>query len=363
MLLALLAACTPQAEATPAVAGPARVELPRGPAAVALAAIGPDVRSAPLDWGGLPLSDDAADWARPGTWSAWAEAVRAEAAARGADPLRASRLALVARLQGRDDDAWEHFANLAGAPEHAAALLPLFLPGVAPAELVSLERHAGAAVGRLPDGVVLRPAPPPQSRHAEEVRLGYPTIERRSMRIDGLEIGAARVDFVVALESDGIQVDVTHKSGGQAKFFVCLPELPDFAIFVQYDDWVRQDTVGVPLEITVAPGDETHSLFGRFEPRRIAWPTELPTRASHALAKDGLVLRLASDDPRLARAAAASVGLARLLDAPCRVETEPEPRVPGVRIELADDPSGRKWGSILSLAERWALAHPSNAQR
>ncbi|MBI5432410.1 MAG: hypothetical protein HZA52_06250, partial [Planctomycetes bacterium] len=312
----------------------------------------------------------APEWRIAATWVDWADAVRAEARGRGLDPARATRLALVARLQGRDDDAWDHFASLAEHPEHAAALLPLFLPGVAPAELVALAPQGGQrgpCVPPLADGVVLRPAAPPPSTRAADVRLGYPTIERRSMRVDELTIGAARVRLTVALESDGVQVDVAHLGGGPAKLRVLLPELPDFEIYVQYDDWVRQDGVGSALEIELAPGDEPHSLFGRFQPRRVAWPTELPTRASHALANDGLVIALSADDPRLALVRAASDGLARLIEAPCRVEAlardsgslDRARLGASVRIDLSDDASGRKWSSILSLAERWALAHPS----
>lgn len=350
-----LAACAQD----PAAADSARgLELPRGPAAAALSRIGTETRAAQLDWGGLPLESDAALWRAAATWADWAESVRAESLARGVQPERTARLALVARLQARDDDAWDHFAALAEHPEHANALLPLFLPGVAAGELARLPRWRGRCVAPLPDGVLLTPAAPAPSVPAAEVRLGYPVIERRSMRIDDLEIGAARVRFVVALESDGVQVDVTHVGGGAAKLYVLLPELPDFEIYVQYDDWVRQDAVGVPLEIELAPGDETHSLFGRFQPRRITWPTELPTRPSHELSHDGLVLRLDADDPRFALVSAASEGLARLIEAPCRVETGRTPEGPGVSVELADDSSGRKWSSILSLVERWALAHP-----
>jgi hypothetical protein len=142
---------------------------------------------------------------------------------------------------------------------------------------------------------------------------------------------------------------------------VLLPELPDFEIYVQYDDWVRQETVGVPLQIDLAPGDETHSLFGRFRPRRIAWPTELPTRASHALAHDGLVLVLDESDERAPIRRAATDGLARLIGAPCRIEARTASTPGAVRIDLSEDTSGLKWSSILSLAERWALAHPAEA--
>ncbi|MCE9593948.1 MAG: hypothetical protein K8S98_07135 [Planctomycetes bacterium] len=336
-----------------------RVELPKGPAAVALAATPDDVRSAKLAWSGLPLSGDAPEWRQATTWSAWAEALRAEAHARGADPQRVTRLALFARLTGRDDDAWDHFAALKGAPEQAAALLPLFLPGVQATELLALDEHSGACVGPLRDGVLLSPAAPPPSVAAADVRLGYASIERRAMSLDELRIGAAVVRLQVSLESDGVQIDLTHKSGGAATVRVLLPELPDFEIYVQYDDWVRQEAVGVPLQVALAPGDETHSLFGRFRPRRIAWPTELPTRASHALASDGLVLVLDEHSARAPVLRAATDGLARLIEAPCRVEPLASSTPGAVRIDLSEDADGRKWSSILSLAERWALAHPS----
>src|SRR5688500_7402751 len=102
---------------------PAGITLPAGPAARAFKSVKPDTAPARLELKALPPWPDGAAWNDSATWLAWAEDVRAEARAERADPARRARLCVFARAQNRSDDAWDHFAALAGEPTWCAALL------------------------------------------------------------------------------------------------------------------------------------------------------------------------------------------------------------------------------------------------
>lgn len=304
LLLTLLAAvqAAPIAE---------RVELPPGPAREALAnaelpAWRPLPRPDPGCWiGRLPppcYDVDYADdgWQLAETWCAWASRL----AERPSDePQARADLARLALLQSRWDDAWAH---LAAAPEPELVLLTL-LPGVPPGE-------ADERKDALPDGVVLTPAPPPPSPDA---RPGFWDVREAWVR--GLRVGEAVLDVRVAIEPEGVQVDLEHVSGGAARLAVKLPEPEGFEIRVEYVDWLRQDALGLPLEVVVKPGDEPHSLYGRVLPRRPAWPTAAPEHVPAAIEEGGLALLVDdADDPERERLDA----VARALGHGCRLVSE-----------------------------------------
>lgn len=332
-----------------------RVELPEGPAGRAFASVSPTTTSASLPGGQVWAGDfDAPAWRSSAAWEAWSSAVRAEAQATPSDDSRAARRATLARIalaQGRWDDAWDHFAATGADPAICAALLPAFLPGVD-----STAASTGGIPGPLPEGTLLRPAIPPPSVPAAQVALGRNWIERRTMRVDGLEVGAARLAMTVTLQSDGIQVDFDHQAGGATRVLVRLPEPADFQLRVEYIDWMRQDEVGRALELSISPGDETHSLFGRFRPRTLPWPTQLPAQLSRALADHGLALCFEGNDPDVALYRSASAALAAALELPVRADLGLERPFAGVRIDLSDRTlARRKLLGVLTLAERWAL--------
>ncbi|MBK8179442.1 MAG: hypothetical protein IPK67_11260 [Planctomycetes bacterium] len=345
---------------TPAPSAVAGVTLPPGPAARAFAGVGPATEPARLSADGPA----APDWSRPEGWNRWAEAVGAEARGAQSDPTRRAALARAALSQGRYDDAWDHFAATGGDPPVAAALLPRFFPGVgepgvqeAPAAAVDFLADArGGLPGPLPDGVLLRPSVPPPSLPAAQVALGRNWIERREMRLEGLRVGASTLAMRVALQSDGIQVDFDHRGGGPARVRVILPEPADFEVRVAYVDWMRQDERGGILEVNLAPGDETHSVFGRLRPRALPWPTQLPARLSQGLADHGLALCFPPEAPDGAMFRAAAPGLAAVLGLSVRVEAAREFSFPGVRVDLEDPAlARRKLLGIVTLAERFAL--------
>ena len=327
----------------------AAVSLPPSPAARAFASVGPKTKPASLP--ALPIGDlDSPAWRSADAWSDWATAVRAEARADSPDAQRRARLARIALAQGRWDDAWDHFASTGSEPGVCAALLPQFLPGVAS------EVGDGGIPAPLPDGVLLRPAAPPPPVAAAEVSLGRTWIDRREMHMEGLHVGAAVLSMKVSLESDGIQIDFDHKGGGAAHLRVVLPELADFQVRVSYVDWMRQDEVGGVLEFDIAPGDETHTLFGRFRPRAISWPTNLPRGAPRFLELNGLEFAFPVSVPDGPMFQAALGGFSSVLGLPVTSNPKAAAAFAGVRIDLSDPSvARRKFLGMVTLSERFAL--------
>ena len=338
----------------------ARIELPEGPAARAFAGVGPDTTPAAFDLAGMPVSPNDPAWDRPEVWIEWAGWVRAEAAAAYPSPSRRARLCLLASLQGRADDAWEHFAALGGDPAWCAAVLPLLAPGVPVDAYARLGASNGGLPGALPDGVVLEPQLPPPSRPASEIEPGRRP-ERRHMTLTGLRIGDAILGMRIALEVEGVQVDFEHLAGGSAHFFLKLPVPAEHEIRVEYVDWMRQDESGIAHEVRIDPGSEPRILFGRFRPRSLSWPTRLPERMPAGFVREGVLIELSGSDPGRPRIESFAAGLAALLGVGVQVRPGPEPdgaRIfAGLRIALHDDGSrASKLRNVISAAERFALS-------
>src|SRR5262249_10085810 len=144
---------------------------------------------------------------------------------------------------------------------------------------------AGGACAPLPEGARLCPALPPPGPVVERGR-----VDRRAMQIDGLRVGAAVLSLRVAVEVEGVQVEVTHVSGELARLVIVLPRPSEFAFASRYVDWVRSEDPSGALEVECRPGEPPHVLFGRFEPRDPRWPTLLPERLSAPAQNDGLWL-------------------------------------------------------------------------
>jgi hypothetical protein len=258
----------------------ARLELPAGPLADALALMGPATApSAALAPGGrAPEVSSALD--SVATWEAWGADLRAlgqgDEAARG---LARARLALVALEQERSDDAWAHLAASRGDEALLAALLPRFMPG-APA---GAPLAGGGLCGALPDGVELRPALPHEPRLSDSMRWAP-----RVAKVDGLEVGKARIGIEVSVEGEGVQVVVRHQGGEAANLKVRIPRHPSLAIEAEFVDWWQQDRLGEAWELDLAPGGEEHVLYGRFKAGSAARSLLVPSSVPRQLAEHGL---------------------------------------------------------------------------
>ncbi len=265
---------------------PPRFEVPAGAVSDRIALLGPAQVPAVL-----PRAQEAVDWLDPATFERWRAAL-AIANAR-ANPDSATEdlavgararadLALLALAQDRAADAWDHFTRAAIDPAVAAALLPRFLPGIP----VGADLGAGGLGGPLPDGVELAPATPPNTRAIERGR-----IERRAMRVRGLRVGDAVLGLRIAVEPEGVQIDVEHISGGPARVAVKLPTEPGFGFANEYVDWFQAEKRGVAHVLEIRPGDEEHTLYGRFEPREEVPRIALPVAAPAAVELGGIAIR------------------------------------------------------------------------
>lgn len=340
----LLSALPPQERERTA----AGLRLPAGRVAELLAALAPDEPERDFELGWPAWSDRSlAGWGGERAWRRWVELLRAEAAGASA-PERRAELAVLARLQGRDGEAWEHLRACAREPGLVAALLPLFSPGVPPEWL-----------GRndpLPDGVLLAPALPP----SDEPRAGLRFLA--GTRIERLEfaVGAARLALRVSVDRDGLEVSVRHLGGGATRVRV-LPPLPRGIDPGQLlADWEKLPGHVGPVEFVLDAEASEHSLWLAFLPPAERWPSP-PVEALRPPAPGSEIVLVSARDgePLLARFAEA---LSELLGVPAAV------RAPGFRSRAELEPLVMRFGDgsraerklleYIGLAEAFALRAP-----
>jgi hypothetical protein len=317
-----------------------RIELPRGPAAEVAASLDPGVMPAPLP----RVEDD--PWSRPATWKRWAEILERVSRAGQPEPGAEAELAQLALAQGRYEDAWERFAACAGAPEIAAGLLPLLIPG--------------ARAGPIEEGAVLRPALPPPSgpeaRAAGALRGG---VDRRVMSIEGMRVGSAVLAMKISVEVEGVQIDVVHRSGGPVKLSIAIPRDTRFGFSDEYVDWYRAEVKGVPHELAIAPGDDEHTLYARFEPRAPEWPTQIPESVPAQIRSGGLRIDPGDSRADLALFAAIAESFASgplRLPATVRASGGGEGSFTGITLDLSDlSLRARKLAWIVGAVEQRSL--------
>jgi hypothetical protein len=331
----------------------ATIDLTEGPLRAAVRALGSDV--APGELEGFGPAGKAPGLA-PGalldaaTWSLWRTALRG--ARDAASPAAATRaravLALVAHEQRRWSDAWRHLEHAAHEPALLAALLPRFAPGVA----AGTELAKGGRPAALPEGAVLAPAlpPPPAADAGGDAR-------KRLLAVDGLAVGAGRVAFTLTVEHEGVQAEVRLAAGTSARVAIVLPPTEEYRVGAEYVDWYRQETLGAPLVLALAPSEEPHVLFARFEPKDLSWPTKVPETLPASVAARGLWLVLPESDPdrsaweRIARELALPEASIDCRLAPGRAAPEG-----GVAIDLTDAAvRPEKFAWLVSTLERFVL--------
>jgi len=290
----------------------------------------------PAGWGGEPA------------WRRWVELVRAEADARTSAPPRRAQLALVARLQGRDGDAWAHLLACESDPGLVALLLPLFSPGV-PRALLGQR-------GALPDGVLLTPALPP----AEDPRAGLRWLAGRRIERREFEVGAARCALIVSVEPDGIEVSVRHLSGGAARVRVLAPLPRGIQPGLAFADWEKLPPDAGPVEFRLDAESNEHSLWLTFHPPEARWPSP-PLESLHALSpgREILLESPRGDEPELRRFAEA---LSELLGVEARVsapQAHPRAGLEPLVLRFVPGPAHeRMLVDLIGLAEAFALSAP-----
>lgn len=332
------------------------LELGAGPAERALASLAAETPASSLrelagpERGFLVASSPLAAEQIARTWEAWGEWLGRAAADPEDAPARAG-LCLLALRAGRWEDAWRQVERLGAAPSMLAALLPHLAPGV------PLEHAAGpgGAPPALPDGVLLRPALPPELPPG-----GFASTGPRRLLARAFRVGAALLELELALEPSGVQVDVRHLAGGPARLFVELPEPWDAAIRIQYVDWFRQDDPRAPLAVELGPGSEPVTLYGRFLARELPLPAAPRGELPRTIREGGLWIELdpARCEPGPPRAAALALGRALGVPAGLRAPGDPPPPGPfaGVVLHYASALEGaRLLERVASTAEAFLL--------
>jgi len=343
LLLAALVPGPRQDAPTAPASPPARFEFAAGGIAELAARLDPGQAPAALE-----RADLAVDWEDPAAFERWRAAL---AAAAGGDTGAArARLALLARRQGRADDAWRHAAIAGADPARLAALLPHFLPGVAD----DAPTGAGGLSGALPYGSVFAPSTPPRARAPERGR-----VERRSMRVRGLRVGEAVLGMRVAVEPEGVQIDIEHISGGPTRIAVKLPTEAGFEIANEYVDWYQAEVRGVAHVVEIQPGDEEHTLYGRFAPRADTVIFALPPAAPAALELGGLAIQPEPGPAGRARAEALARALSGVpigLSARVVGGADPAPGWAPILVDLGDPrTSADKIAALCGAVERFTL--------
>jgi len=337
MLLVLLALCALAQDAPPRV-------LPEGTNAE---------RTAAALHGGVVAKAFAAP--APGSaeaWKGWAADLELARKAKEPDPACEARLALFALAQQRWNEAWSHFERTGADPALCAALLPRFLPGVAADAALAKDGFAGA----LPDGCVLRPSLPPAKGDAPQGR-----IERREMKLARLAVGKGFVSLRIAVEYDGVTLELAHVGGESCKLALVLPCEQGYQLANEYIDWYVQETHGAPLVLELKPGEEAHTLYGRVEPKPIRGPERVPEKLPALAAREGLVLELFPGDPEEALVSSIAESLRTpplALAARVRIR-DGKPGPGGLRIDLTQPGERAQRLADLSAAiERFVLAAP-----
>jgi hypothetical protein len=295
--IASSSALTPSAQSAQSSSGSAAtaprapsVVLPDGPVARAFASspsTGARVAFATLCPPGIDATFVPANaWQRASTWILWAQEMTLAANREKRELEPRAGLALLALANGRWSDAWFHFRACDASKEWMSALLPSFLPGVP--RLTKLDSDRSPP---LRDGAELRPSLPPPSDHAIE---GH--IDVRSMTIESFVVGDATLSMRVGVEVEGVQIDIDHRAGGEAHLSIVIPEPDELAIGNEYVDWMVQPTHHEPLALVVKPGDEAHTIYGRFESRSLSHPTHVAERVPAQISA-GILWLLVPDEP------------------------------------------------------------------
>jgi hypothetical protein len=327
------------------------ITLPAGDVAELLELLEPPFDPVELDTSLWPDWSERSErgWGGELPWRRWVELVRKEGAAGQPDPRRRAELALLARLQGRDGDAWRHLVACREQPGLVARLLPLFVPGAPPASL--------SAQTPLPDGVLLRPALPPAT---EDSRTSLRTLVGRVLEHDDVCVAGARLSLRLRCEPDGLEMVLRHASGPAVRVRVAPPCPPGVDPGLVFADWERLPAGQHTAEFLLEPGSEEHTLWLTFHPREQRWPQPAPERLAWPAPERTLLLRSErGDEPHLRRFAEA---LAELFGTPgslvAREAALPRLWLEPLVIELGPGGSAdeRKLASMISLAEGLALS-------
>lgn len=361
-LVLVLAASAGLARAEPAQqAEPAQVALRLSAAAFGWLGERAPALDLPRAGEGREDASAALDWSEERTWRRWSQALErlespsldGESAAEARARARAA-LAELALAQGRHDDAWRHLAHARALPDdELAALVARFVPGVVGAP-------AGGPFGPLAAGSrdaeppLLAPALAPPLEPEEASRT------RRELTLEGLRVGEARLSLRVALEPEGVQVDLEHRGGGPTRLRVRVPRDPRLEPLALLVDWEERERLDEEVLLELGPESARHTLWLRCVARPPLGPSALPEQVPAGLALGGIVLASMAQPPSPLLAAARALGertglfcrVSEVHDAP----TPPAPAPAGLLVLLRPGDAGqRELAHLVHLVEAWTL--------
>ncbi len=228
------------------------------------ASVGPDTEPAPLPVEALALDSAPFGSEVLQAWSAALSLVQAPKA-----PLQARldahlSLCLIAKAQGRDQDAWFHLQKLGDGPQQVARALPYLWPGV-PFD-TPIGRGSRLAI---PAGALLKPAFPLLPEADQQGGQGPP----RMTWTGGLTVQGKALDLRFTLQPEGIEMDLWNRASKPLSIKVILPSPRNFECSYTYSDWEK--TLDAHLGITIelpAGREDAWTLFSRLKPAFEAWP-------------------------------------------------------------------------------------------
>ncbi|MCA9001106.1 MAG: hypothetical protein KDB61_04220 [Planctomycetes bacterium] len=173
-------------------------------------------------------------------------------------------LCLIAKAQGRDQDAWHHFERLGDGPGAVARALPHLWPGVP----FQVNPGPGGRL-QLPANVALQPAF--HLLPEDEGRAG--TGPQSMTWTGGLRVGSEALDLRSTLQPEGLEMDLWNRGAAACNLRVTLPTPRNFEAAYTYSDWEQTEDAQAGISIQLpAQREEPWTLFCRLKPAFEAWP-------------------------------------------------------------------------------------------
>lgn len=251
------------------------------------ASVGPETEPAPLPVGAAAL--DSAPFGSE-VLKAWSTALSRIQAPQAPLQTRLDAhlsLCVIAKAQGRDQDAWFHLQKLGDGPQQVARAIPYLWPGVP----FDTPIGKGSRL-KLPAGTLLQPAFPLLPADGRQGEEGPP----RMTWTGGLTVQGKAMDLRFTLQPEGIEMDLWNRASESLSIKVILPSPRNFESSYTYSDWEKtlDALLGIAIELP-AGREDAWTLFSRLKPAFEAWPAS--PKAGAAWFKDrSMRLLLARDE-------------------------------------------------------------------
>ncbi|MFT5198193.1 MAG: hypothetical protein ACI87O_000846 [Planctomycetota bacterium] len=228
------------------------------------AAVGPETQPSPLPLKAAALGSQPFGPVVVKAWSRALQIVRDPLAPLGERLQARLSLCLIAKSQGRDQDAWKHFQKLGDGPEEIARALPHMWPGV-PFE-TSIGKGARLS---LEPNTMLRPAFP--LLPDDDAPNG--TGPLRMTWKGGLKVQDQDLELRFTLQPEGLEMDLWNRGNDTLSIRTILPSPRNFECSYTYSDWEKTMDPHLGIAVQLPPDrEDPWTLFSRLRPAFEAWP-------------------------------------------------------------------------------------------